>query len=259
MSRYTRRTKIEVAVLALLFTVASFYIHVGQAGESQHKNHDSVECSYCHVPVADIVGDEPLVIDLNRNCRTCHAPEKADQTSGLTFHSSSKPCSACHSFHAPDQIHAAERTFRYRFDRNSQQRTQCFSCHGDGENLALLSDGHKRAAAVYHSDYTKLTSASPSQSCMLCHSETSSLNAEFTEGLMIPKFTEHGDHPMGVKVVAGRGEPGNRMRFIIDSRLRLFDGKVECQTCHSLSATTKDRLVPFTSTTELCNGCHLLD
>ncbi len=39
-------------------------------------------------------------------------------------------------------------------------------------------------------------------------------------------------------------------------RLPLPAGRLECQTCHSLTAGTKDLLIPFADPYALCNGCH---
>lgn len=259
MSRYTRRTKIEVAVLTLLFTVASLYIHIGQAGESQHGNHRTTDCAFCHTLVVDITSEAAPALDLNRYCLGCHDARKIDMNSPLTFHTATSQCTNCHSFHAPDIIVAGDRTFKYRFDRNSRQRTLCVSCHGKGENPNLISEGHRRAANLYHADYEILAGLTPSQACMLCHSENSNLDPQVTSGLQVPQFPNHSSHPVSIKVVPGKGEPGNKIKFVIDQRLRLFDGSLECQTCHSLSAMTPDRLANFPNTTEMCNGCHLLN
>lgn len=253
------RTKIEAAIAILLMAVASLFVRVGQAGDTPRKDHSKIDCSYCHSPVADVASDEMPVFDASQQCGNCHQPRTGAKETQLIFHlANSKHCTDCHSFHETDYITAGTQTFRFRFDKRSSQISLCASCHGSGENPAMISDGHKRAAVLFHADYGQMAGLTPSQACILCHGENASTN-EASDGLTIPQFQEHNDHPLGVKVVPGAGEPGNRIRFAIDSRLRLFDGKIECQTCHSLTSQSKGRLRDFSSFTELCSGCHVLD
>jgi predicted CXXCH cytochrome family protein len=46
------------------------------------------------------------------------------------------------------------------------------------------------------------------------------------------------------------------MRAVLDPRIPLFDGNMECQSCHSLTATAKDLLRAWGSPKEMCLGCH---
>ena len=253
------RTRFEFAIALLFTAIAASFVKVGQAGETPSKHHSRIDCSFCHTPVADVASDEMPVFDGSRQCGNCHQRKATDDKVGLTFHAaSSKRCTDCHSFHETEQITAAGETFRFRFDRQSSQMTLCGSCHAKGENPTMISDGHQKASILYHADHGILAKLTPSQACMLCHEQNASRNAA-NEGLTVPQFQQHNDHPLSVKVVAGSGEPGNRIRFAIDSRLPLFDGKIECQTCHSLSSQSKGRLRDFSSFTELCKGCHLVD
>lgn len=67
---------------------------------------------------------------------------------------------------------------------------------------------------------------------------------------------DHATHPIGVKVVAAQGGQAYGLRSTIDQRLPLFDQRMHCQTCHQLSAGTKDLLIPFPTPYDLCLGCH---
>lgn len=253
------RTKFEVAFLLVGALFAITFVRIGQAGDSPSKGHAKIDCSYCHASVADI-GDEAMPnLELSRHCQDCHRQRPNDESTDLTFHTmSNKQCGDCHSFHETDQITADGQDFRFRFDKRSSQVAICASCHGEGENPAMLSAGHRQAAQIYHSDYGQFAGLSPSQACMLCHSE-SGPSSDLAAGLKIPRFQDHGDHPLGVKVIPGSGEPGNMIKLNLDSRLKLVGGNIECQTCHSLSANTHARLRDFTSLTELCQGCHSVE
>jgi predicted CXXCH cytochrome family protein len=53
-----------------------------------------------------------------------------------------------------------------------------------------------------------------------------------------------------------RGSQSKGLRWKLDPRIRLFDGRIECQTCHLLGAGTDDLLVEFERKYDLCLGCH---
>lgn len=174
----------------------------------------------------------------------------------LSFHGAKDAdCVRCHSFHETSRI--SLNSVELRFDFSNQVRSaQCFSCHGEGTRTVGLSSGHQAAAELYHSD--QFGGLTASQSCLVCHSES----AEALTGLLgkavtrAPRFSEHGTHPVGVPVKTGAGRPGNKIRGEIDGRIRIFNGNIECQSCHNLTARTRGRLVAFEESSDLCLGCH---
>ncbi len=247
--------------VAVMATLLQF--DPADSGERYARPHSEIPCSECHTMTAELDDGGLAGMDLGRQCRSCHEAALAQDTDlGLTFHGDGKRgCTECHSFHQLDRVSALGREFLFAYG-NQRLRSQCFACHSRRENLAGLSEGHVAAARLFHSDFKYLSGLSASQACLICHSENPALTAEMSGGTgtpLTPRFDPHGSHPTGVRVVTGGGEPGNRIRPTIDRRLRLVDGRIECVTCHSLSAQTQYRLAGFTDRTELCRGCHDLD
>lgn len=247
--------------VAVMSTLLQF--DPADSGERYARPHSEIPCSECHTMTADLDDGGLAVMDLGRQCRGCHEATLAQGADlGLTFHGDGKRrCVECHSFHQLDRVTARGREFLFAYG-NQRLRSQCFACHGKGENPAALTEGHIQAARLFHSDFKYLASLTVSQACLICHSENPAQTSELSttaNQAATPRFAVHGSHPTGVRVSTGNGEPGNRIRADIDPRLRLVDGRIECVTCHSLSAQTRYHLAGFENRTELCRGCHDLD
>ncbi|HVP07070.1 MAG TPA: cytochrome c3 family protein [Candidatus Acidoferrum sp.] len=233
----------------------------GEAGDFGTAEHQSIPCSNCHSILAATDETSVTASDLGARCHDCHLKlAEADAKSSLRFHQDAKrSCLDCHSFHSTSSISAEGNRFEFVYN-NTGQLGECFTCHGQRENLASLSPAHKSAAALFHSNYLAPTGLTPSQLCLVCHTESSAIPPNvLPAGTAVPRFSDHGYHPLGIIVSPGARASGNRIRAQIDSRIVLFEGRIECQTCHSLTATTRWHLVEFANQTDLCQACHQLE
>lgn len=250
----------SLALLAALrLIVATTDVHSGARFENSHSQ---IACSECHALRAELGGGIPAEPIHRKQCERCHAPE-ATSPGGipLDFHSDgARGCGECHSFHDTEEITVGEECFRVSFE-NSFQRAQCYSCHKPLARLSDLSPGHRAAAVIYHSDFSVLGRLSSSESCLICHSQSAAVSiGELGEhARSAPRFDEHGSHPVSVPVRPGNGQPGNKICADIDNRIQLFGGRIECQSCHSLTSRNKYRLIAFDSKNDLCRACHQLD
>jgi predicted CXXCH cytochrome family protein len=260
MRNYRARTALELGLITAVVALMALFIRPGQGTEDFRKIHGGVDCVKCHAPVADIAESE-FIPDATSQCLVCHSQERLTAGSRLLFHrSEGRACVECHAFHRPDEITVRGVSFHLRFTRSNQQAL-CGSCHSEDGHVENISGGHLRAAQLYHSDNQVLTGLSASSACLLCHSSEMNRTASMastTLELKIPEFADHG-HPVGVPVIPGSGQPGNRIRERLDPRLPLFDQKMECQTCHSLTGSDRYLLTASMSSQELCQGCHQVD
>jgi predicted CXXCH cytochrome family protein len=246
------------ACVAVLLSVVLLVIPSGEAGDFRASSHKDISCTTCHSIVADVDGAAFPVPDFSLRCRGCHTRmEEVDKRTGLTFHTRNpRPCVECHSFHKPEALLAGDRLFVMSYSSQSRL-TGCYACHGQSENTSNLSPGHLAAARIFHTDYKLVSGFSPSELCLVCHAENASIPADvLPEGSSAPKFSDHSNHPVGVPVMLGGGSGQARIRTEIDVRLRLFTGRIECQTCHSLSTPNRGHLVSFKTKADLCLGCH---
>lgn len=213
--------------------------------------HQEASCSPCHKTAG--ITSEAFSTPVNNKCLECH---KFNQISSSAFHESpSGSCVACHNFHEPSQITVAVDGAALELNMEADVG-HCQACHDSRGSLSNLSPGHKVAASLYHAEAAQLEKTTPSEACLRCHSNTSNSNWQTTTNEKI-SFNAHASHPLGIKVVAGKGNSTNWIRADIDPRLPLFEGTIECQTCHLLTADSDHLMIPFPSKYDLCKGCHM--
>jgi hypothetical protein len=251
------------AVLATLLTVALPAAAATVPGDRDP--HDGIACSKCHLGSAAralAVADDGAADPRSATCRECHSHPARRASAGATalgFHDSPRAdCAGCHAFHERGRLKTSVGDVRTGDGLAQATAGHCAGCHAEGADLLNLSDAHRIAAALYHRDAGELAGQSPSQGCLNCHAAGSASPWLRETGTQRLTFNLHATHPLGVSVVAGSGQDERRLRADLDPRLRLFDGKIECQTCHQLTAQTADLLVPFAESYDLCLGCHQL-
>lgn len=240
----------------LLIFLVSFPIP-GEASPNRRPKHESAVCADCHSLQANINTTYIPAAEFERRCRDCHADIMATASaSGLGFHSNSgRSCLACHLFHDQALIKAGQA--RFRIDtKDTKRQLECQSCHNQVAPLDCLSEGHRAAAGLYHSDLSIVTALSPSEKCLLCHS----LLSDYVPGDELrpsqPRFAEHATHPLGTICPPGLANAKGIVANLTDSSIVLFDNKIECQTCHSLGSRSEHLLVKSNPPGSLCLSCH---
>lgn len=254
-----RENHLSRLALAVLIFAAVGVVAQGEGHDSgvPTATHPKLDCSRCHQVVASIGSMQPAPSPINQ-CRTCHTSSSLVTADlGQAFHAdNSRACSDCHSFHKTSRISASGSEFNLS---PASGKALCSGCHSATGDLAQLSPGHRMAAKIFHSNADELRGLNASQACMICHSENRKVQIDGNSSIEAPRFSERHTHPLGEISSEKTGEQGTRIREQIDSRLHLFNNRIECQTCHSLGSTSRYRLVAFDTPSELCAGCHLID
>ncbi len=214
--------------------------------------HESLACDSCHMRTAGF-GSGPR-IDESR-CLRCHDTSPKAAPAAAAFHRSDAGCATCHSFHRPSELRAVDATFEHDFG-NPDLARHCNACHGTARGAAGLNEAHRAAAKVYHGNADVLARLTPSEGCLLCHSKHDADPTALRMVSTTPRFNEHASHPYGAVVAPGRSTGGFRIRRDVDPRLPLYDGRMECATCHDITDDAPDLLVRYESPTDLCMGCH---
>ena len=96
-----------------------------------------------------------------------------------------------------------------------------------------------------------------SHGCLACHDGAIAKNA-FPAGSEASRLAPKGNHP--VLVAYDRAHRQNPMAFVapaaLDPKIQLVDGKIQCITCHAVSANQEWTTVSLLGTRDLCLGCH---
>ena len=242
----------------ILCTAAALllWISVGRAGAEQPLEHGAVACDTCHMRSTDTGSTRDMELAVSDRCVNCHGFEQRADGLAAAFHSRGRrDCASCHSFHDPDELKVGETRFAHTFGDAAVGR-HCVACHGGGKSLADLSEGHLAAKVLYHGGREGIAGLTPSEACLLCHSRHDADVTVLAAAPEPPRFAEHTSHPYGSLVSPGRVTGGYRIRRSIDPRIPLFDGAMECQSCHDIAAKNYDLLVRFDNKYDLCLGCH---
>lgn len=213
--------------------------------------HDTVACRGCHD--SGVAAQGMAGRTLADRCRDCHAAK--DLATAAQFHDArSGDCLDCHSFHEADRVATASGELSLK-ELGTIDSAHCRSCHVAKGSLGNLSPAHQAAAFLYHFEAGSLAGVSPSEACLRCHANDSdsSWAVYHDESLL---FSRHASHPYGVAVTAGAGGAGMPIRTTLDPRIPLFDGRIECQSCHRLTVDQDDLLIRFPAKYDLCLGCH---
>jgi hypothetical protein len=215
--------------------------------------HEQAACAACHDGGA-AAGQDPGRV--GAACAGCHpSAELARRTRVGTHDTGGRRCLDCHSFHEARLV--STRVGTLDLDALADvDPGHCRGCHDKQGDLLSLSPGHRTAAELYHTDPAALRGTSPSTACLLCHGEGSASAWRERTASVAFAINPHASHPNGVRVVPGAGDRSNWIAREPDPRLPLFAGRMECQTCHLLTAATEDLVVPFPAKYDLCKGCH---
>ncbi len=246
-------------LLLLLFSgVALTYASDKESG-GELTAHQQTSCANCHTLLTSVAATSSVIQD-NNSCLNCHNDKSSKSGSqqdpikwtSLFHDDPARPCADCHSFHNPKQI----RTNDGEFMVSDSEITAyvCQTCHLLGQPIELVSAGHRQAATeLYHSDMRVSIGDAPSKSCLTCHSEHGfDLSDQSDKAIAISVAASHA---FGVDVRTL--STSKRVRKIED-KIRLFNNKVECQSCHTLSSGTDDALVEYENQYDLCYGCHAI-
>lgn len=242
--------------------MAAWAVTASSAAGQQDDPHAGISCRLCHLGNAARattagarIGADPR----DRACASCHREPSAAQAARLGFHGDGRDnCTSCHSFHDPRTVTTAAGPVALDGGLGAQSGDHCVTCHADGKNLRALNEAHTDAARLYHAAAQSLDEAPASQGCLNCHDRNSSSDWRTATQAGELTFDLHATHPLGVLVEPGSGMDAARIRRTIDPAIPLFDGRIECQTCHDITAATKDLILPFPSAKDMCLGCHQL-
>ncbi len=256
------RSLVAAAVLILMIGLLYFGwgLPEGDAEENPVPAHNAVECRTCHrmqASKASMSGsaDDLSAMPSSRDCLSCHQTSNLTEGKSGPFHSGANAnCLTCHSFHHPEKLVIGETTGALAVAIRGVDI--CLDCHRDSSSPEV-SPGHRLAAEIIHSDTTGNFAANPSEFCLSCHNRDGRLPAHASQLEDFPRFHVSATHPFSIELIPGYRKPGStlKLRDQIPSTVVTIDGKIECQTCHSLISGEK-YLLSKGIQAGLCTDCH---
>lgn len=247
--------------------------------------HETFSCSTCHrTDPSGAVIPHQLVSPVTDLCERCHRkvlsegyshpvdvrPRAANIPADLPLSGRGElTCCTCHDVHA-----ASETVFgtpSYCLRRPEPGKAFCEACHPaalrgpSGGHSALLGESHFRSRYIATDPSRSIDPMS--KNCISCHDGSFASSATF---IMAGAWThgrdflrnDRGTHPIGVDYETARLEPGRKTDLrpldLVDRRIRFFDGKVGCGSCHDPYSRIEKMLVMSDRNSRLCLACHLI-
>ncbi len=149
----------------------------------------------------------------------------------------------------------------------------CDSCHvqmqSDGRtpahwrfsNKAHLQSINPRRRSTSRMDVAFDEIDRESMTCVSCHDEITVTVPQENETYRqrMARWTSMRDHAIGMRYAAIVARQRGQFNYppIDSERIRLFDGKVGCGSCHSLYADNPAYLVTKQNNGRLCRNCHI--
>jgi len=232
------------------------------------------DCQHCHL------SDDPrrensttLVTDAGTICIECHRFDPTlSHPSGLVVNrdlpadfpldwAGRLTCTTCHYMHRRNRPDLTG----YLLRSETLGRAFCLRCHEEGSGV-----GMERHASYLDRSHLESSGAAlkhallddASIQCLGCHDGSIAR----TGPVSVPKPSmgvwQHQSiglsHPIGVEYpVAGYRADRYVPTGALDPRLKLFDGKLGCATCHGPYSTERHGLVMSNERSRLCLSCHL--
>lgn len=237
-------------VSILLFSLLWIGFLADSVNSDENNSHADLKCATCHSIQKKLQVKRKI-------CLTCHfSIQDNNYLELLNFHKDdNRLCTDCHSFHDTKYLHADSVKFQFDFSLESSTAT-CFACHQTNSFLSNLSDGHQEARKLYHSELPTEYSMTPSQTCMACHANNQN-DFELTFNVDdMPVINNHASHPYEIEIVRGEGNSNNHIKSEIAPNIKLFDNRIECQTCHTLTSENEFLVSNSENQSDFCTGCH---
>ncbi len=248
-------------------------------GKDPHSFQKS-ECVNCHSVDASGKVEKKTTSPVTVICKKCHEdifskgyihpvnvrPRLVTVPRDMPLSSSGQiTCSTCHNMHGQQLTPLGAKSYYLR--RLETGKKFCDICH----KQTSATESHEAALGEAHFT-AKYMVTDPSQnldpiskSCISCHdgsfSESVMGAGTWRHGSAFMRF-DKGEHPIGVDYEQARTRPGSKSNLkpigAVDRRLRFFNGKIGCGTCHNPYSTIEKQLVMSDRESRLCFACHAM-
>ncbi len=175
-------------------------------------------------------------------------------------------CATCHDIHA--SYFTPYGTPSHYLRRFETGKNFCAACH----KVPLRESGHKGILnkAHFSSRYIATSNVGEiddmSRECLSCHDGSLASQATVHAGEWVHQESlignDMGSHPIGIDYESARLDHSHRTDLVpiglVDPRIKFFNGKVGCGSCHDPYSNIEQDLVMSNRGSKLCLACHAL-
>ena len=262
--------KIKLRIIPLIcFTVLAIGIVVySYKNSSPHKfNFMEGECGSCHISYEYPVKFKDNITAL---CNKCHEKDNAmshivgvkpsmylgddfplDERGEMT-------CNTCHDIHS-ETIDPLTKKRTYLLRSKLRGKDLCDDCHLETMNVLMPGavPRHSEITSDAHFGYYTTKGGqidAVSEKCISCHSGDIAEAIHYT---LNGEKSMGGSHPIGGNYRISYARSRDlKYPDDIDSRIKFFEGKMGCVSCHDIFNLKKMKLVVSNEGSNLCFKCH---
>ena len=269
-------------IVALFFSFMVLLVLVVFSLENQP--HAFKQCSSCHVSKNPSgAQSRQMIAPITMLCSSnCHEkiftegymhpvdvrPQQVNVPDDMPLSRSGElTCSSCHDVHAEYYTPYGAPTHYLR--RQEAGKAFCKICH---TSFSASRSGHKSTLGEAHfrSQYVMIDSSfgidAMSKNCISCHDGSFASSATIMAGRWSHERSfvknDRNSHPIGVNYETVRFNRGSktdlRPSSQVDRRIRFFNGKVGCGSCHDPYSRLHKKLVMSDEHSKLCLSCHMI-
>lgn len=273
-----KRKRTVAGFLLVLFILVLVY-----ALEREPHKFSRSECGECHVKDASgkVMGKEltqPVLV----LCERCHKNILSD---GYIHPINVKPrhaivpadmplsregtvtCATCHDIHV--SYFTPYGTPSHYLRRYETGKNFCAACHKEpireSGHRGILNKAHFSPRYVATTNVGEIDNMS--RECLSCHDGAVASQATIHAGEWVHEESlignDMGSHPIGIDYESARLDHIHRTDLVpiglVDPRIKFFDGKVGCGSCHDPYSNVEQDLVMSNRGSKLCLACHALD
>ena len=249
-------------------------------------HHFDLPCGNCHMPPSandTSTGNAAWaeIVDVNRSCTSfgCHEydekmnhPLDVPLPAGAASQMPGGSTVTCLSCHQPQQgVNVSGDSGDQVLQR--PEEVGCETCHSRISG-SLRKQSHWKFSQKAHLvalvpgstdnksefDFSGSNIDGESSTCLSCHDEVTVTIPAMNETRQEKgrRFRSMTDHPIGMDfnyMLSRNSMYFNSLRGL-EGRIRMFDGKVGCGSCHSLYSDLDAKLVVENEESQLCHTCH---
>jgi predicted CXXCH cytochrome family protein len=244
----------------MIFTV----VLVFALTEDSHR-FSKAECVICHIDIKN----KPVLVkpDITVSCQKCHkdvGKERSHPTDiypvinippDLPLIEGKLTCITCHYAHPEMQKNLSDSWMFLR--RASRGAFFCSACHTINENKHIVFDN------VHRGSYSEIIRSSRidsmSLTCIECHDTYITEPVKYLGTGVWSHSVSRLNHPIGIsyKRISMRNLRKFRPPSLLSRKIKLYNGKIGCGTCHDIYSKEKFKLVMSNKNSRLCLECHI--
>ncbi|RJQ46472.1 MAG: hypothetical protein C4538_06630 [Nitrospiraceae bacterium] len=222
------------------------------------------ECTLCHT--TEKPGNSDITMEVTVACETCHPDYPKTQShptdiypdisvpGDMPLNEGRLTCLTCHYAHIE---HVKQQNKEHYFLRRPVQGVIfCSACHQINEKRHIVFQNIHKGQYEVTDRNTRIDRMS--LECIQCHDKYIAEPLDSLGAGRWKHFKKEFNHPIGASYrdISSRKMNKFRPEHMLNEKIKLYDGKMGCGTCHNIYSKERAMLIMDNRGSRLCLECH---